>query len=87
MNRMFAVSFAFLVAAGTASAATLNNVGNTPVVLQVAETSGRVDVSLEPGQSQEICPEGCFITLPNGDHVGLTGAETVDIEDSTATVR
>lgn len=87
MNRMIAVSFAFLIAAGAANAATLNNVGNTPVVLQVAETSGRIDVSLEPGQSQEVCPEGCFITLPNGDHVGLTGGETVDIEDSVATVR
>ncbi len=87
MNRMIAVSLALFLAAGSAGAATLNNVGNTPVVLQVAETNGRVDVSLEPGQSQEICPEGCFITLPNGDHVGLTGNETVDIQDSGATVR
>ena len=69
-----------------AVAATLTNSDPATVVLTVAEPGGRSDVSLDPGTSQDICPTGCFITLPNGDHLGLNGSEKVDIRGGSATV-
>ncbi len=69
-----------------AVAATLTNSGSSAVVVQVADSSGRYDVSLEPGASEDVCPSGCFVTLPNGDRIGLGGQETVDIHDGAASV-
>lgn len=86
---MYCIPLAFLVAmtaAGAASAATLTNGGSSTVVVQVADTSGRFDVSLEPGASEDVCPSGCFVTLPNGDRIGLGGQEKVNIKDGAASV-
>lgn len=69
-----------------AGAATLTNSGDSVVVVQVADTSGRYDVSLDPGASEDVCPSGCFVTLPNGDRIGLGGQEKVDIHDGSASV-
>jgi hypothetical protein len=34
-----------------------------------------------------ICASGCFLTLPNGDRIGLAGGETVEIKDGVATIK
>jgi hypothetical protein len=87
---MVRIPLALLVALagiGSAQAATLMNSGSDAVVVQVADADGRFDVSLDPGASEEVCPSGCFVTLPNGDRIGLGGSETVDIRDGSATVQ
>lgn len=68
-------------------AATLINAGSEPVVVQVSEASGRVDVSLDPGAQEDVCPSGCFLTLPSGDRIGLAGGETVELENGSAHVK
>lgn len=73
--------------AGAAHAATVTNTGGTAVVLQVTEDGARMDLPLDPGQSQTICPAGCFVTLPDGDRLGLEGSETLEVKDGIATVR
>ena len=81
----------FVLTASTAAlpamAATVTNAGDQPVELQVVESAGRMDISLDPGATEEICPGGCFLTLPNGDRVGLTGNETVTIKDGGAVIK
>ena len=89
---MIRMSLALALLAGisgmdAAAAATLKNTGSKAVVVQVADSSGRMNVSIEPGASEDVCPSGCFVTLPNGDRLGLGGSETVDIHDGTASVQ
>lgn len=86
---MYRIPLAFLVAisaAGAVAAATLTNSGSSTVTVQVADSGGRFDVSLEPGASEDVCPSGCFVTLPNGDRIGLGGQEKLDIKDGSASV-
>ncbi len=88
MKSMFCgVVAALLIPAGLVQAATLINVGSEPVVVQVSESSGRMDVSLDPGSQEDVCPTGCFLTLPSGDRIGLAGGETVEIDKGTAHIR
>lgn len=86
-SMMCGLCLALLLPAAAASAATLINAGSEPVVVQVSEASGRMDVSLDPGAQEEVCPSGCFLTLPSGDRVGLAGGETVEIKDGTAHIQ
>lgn len=82
-----ALFVALSIPAVPATAAMLVNDGADPVVVQVSEASGRMDVSLDPGASEEVCPSGCFLTLPSGDRIGLAGGETVEIRDGTAHIQ
>lgn len=86
MDRISLALLASFAALHGASAATLTNSGQTAVVVQVADSNGRYDVSLDPGASEDVCPSGCFLTLPNGDRIGLGGQENVDIHDGSASV-
>ncbi|MCL6708155.1 hypothetical protein M8R20_14235 [Pseudomonas sp. R2.Fl] len=70
-----------------ALAATVINAGSAAVVIVVVEGGNRVDLPIDAGQSQTICPAGCFVTLPNGDRIGLEGGETIEIKDGSATIR
>jgi hypothetical protein len=76
-----------LYAAGLASAASVHNAGPSSVVLVVVEDGNKMEVPLDAGSSETICPAGCFLTLPNGDRIGLAGGETIDIVDGIATVK
>ncbi|EHS53043.1 hypothetical protein PDO_1209 [Rhizobium sp. PDO1-076] len=73
--------------AGVAVAASISNSGASSIVLIVVENGNRAEVSLDAGGSDSICPTGCFVTLPNGDRLGLAGGETVDIKDGIATIK
>lgn len=76
-----------MLAAGLASAASVHNAGPSSVVLVVVEDGNKMEVPLDVGGSETICPAGCFLTLPNGDRIGLAGGETVEIVDGVATVK
>ncbi|PYB75306.1 hypothetical protein [Rhizobium wuzhouense] len=76
-----------VLAAGFASAASVHNAGPSSVVLVVVEDGNKMEVPIDAGGSETICPAGCFLTLPNGDRIGLAGGETVEIVDGVATVK
>lgn len=85
-SMLFGMVVSVLLPAGV-QAATLINTGSEAVVVQVSEASGRMDVSLDPGAQEDICPSGCFLTLPSGDRIGLAGGETIELENGTAHIK
>ncbi len=87
MIKLLAVTAVLVSVAGGAIAASVSNTGSSPVVLTVVEDGNRTEVAIDAGASETICPSGCFLTLPNGDRIGLEGGETVEIKDGAATVK
>lgn len=73
--------------AGSGLAASIHNAGSSAVVLVVVEDGNKTEVALDAGGSDTICASGCFLTLPNGDRIGLAGGETVEIKDGVATIK
>lgn len=73
--------------AGAGHAASIHNAGSQAVVLVVVEDGNKTEVALDAGSSDTICTAGCFLTLPNGDRIGLAGGETVEIKDGVATIK
>ena len=71
-----------LATAGGVAAATVTNLDDSAHVLIVTEGGEQVEVSVGPGESIQICPTGCFVTMPNGDREVLTGPERLEIEAS-----
>jgi predicted porin len=80
---------ALVVLAGltSAEAATITNKDKSAVTVAVVENGNRMDMPLAPGASQSFCPAGCFITAPNGDRLGLSGNEDVEISGGAAIVK
>ncbi|MHA7968746.1 hypothetical protein [Rhizobium terricola] len=87
MKKLLAATILVLGAATGALAASVSNGGSSAVVLVVVEDGNRMEVALDAGASETICPSGCFVTLPNGDRIGLEGGETVEIKDGVATIK
>lgn len=87
MIRLLSASLLLSLLAGPVPAATLTNADDTPIELQIADSRGRTDLALEPGSTEDVCPTGCFVTLPNGDRLGLTGGEAVEIKGGAARIR
>ena len=69
-----------------AMAATVTNKDADTQVLVVVEGGSRMEIALEPGSTETICPAGCFVTLPNGDRIALNGGEEVEIQGGSASV-
>lgn len=67
---------------GGAVAATVTNADDTAHILVVTEGGNQSEVTIGPGETIDICPSGCFVTMPNGDREVLTGSETLQIEAS-----
>ena len=83
--KKFLVAMALTVAIAApaaASAATVTNRDDEAHTLTVSEGGEQVELSIGPGESIEICPNGCFVTMPNGDREVLTGSERLEIEAS-----
>jgi len=79
-----------LVSAGMtapAMAASVTNKDADTQVLVIVEGGSRMEIAVEPGATQTICPAGCFVTLPNGDRIALNGGEEVEIEGGAASVK
>jgi hypothetical protein len=70
-----------------AVAASVTNKDADTQVLVIVEDGSRVELALEPGSTETICPSGCFVTLPNGDRIALNGGENVEIEGGAASVK
>lgn len=87
MKKLLIATFVSICAAGGASAASVTNTGDAAVVLVVVEGGNRMEVALDPGATEAICPGGCFVTLPNGDRLPLTGDENVEINNGSALVK
>ena len=76
------VLVAALAAPVIASAATVTNRDDVEHLLVVSEGGNQVEMSIGPGETIEICPDGCFLTMPNGDREVLEGTERLEIEES-----
>ena len=70
-----------IAADGQAVAATVTNRDAVAQVVSVTTKVGKVDVVVKSGETLELCPDGCFVTFPNGDKAALSGAETIEIHD------
>lgn len=81
-QKLFIVAGLALAVATPAIAATVTNRDDTVQTLIVTEGGQQVELSIGPGESIEICPSGCFVTMPNGDREVLTGSERLEIEAS-----
>jgi hypothetical protein len=77
----------FALSCVVAGAATIINTDADAAMLSVTEGGNRLDVMIAPGDSQTICPAGCFVTFPSGDHIALDGAETVEIVKGSAVLK
>jgi len=81
---------AFLLLLSTTSfalAASVTNKDGAPVVLTVTEGGNRVEVVVDAGASERFCPSGCFMTTPDGDRMGLSGDETIEIVKGSAVIK
>ena len=87
MMRMIVMLLLSGAMAAPTLAATVTNKDAETQVLVIVEGANRAEVAVEPGATQSICPAGCFVTLPNGDRIGLAGSETVEIEGGAASVK
>jgi len=70
-----------------AMAASVTNKDADIQVLVIVEDGSRSEVAVEPGSTETICSSGCFVTLPNGDRIALTGDETVELEGGSASIK
>lgn len=78
-----AAAFCLAAAAATgAHAATVTNLDDDEHTIVVSEGGTQTEMNIGPGETIEICPSGCFVTMPNGDREVLTGSETLEIEAS-----
>jgi len=87
MKALVLVVAVIAASSGSALAASVTNRDDKPVVLVVVEGDSKMDVPLDPGASEDICPSGCFLTTPDGDRIGLEGGETIDIVKGSAVIQ
>ncbi|MDF1635138.1 hypothetical protein [Mycoplana sp. MJR14] len=73
--------------AAPAFAASITNKDGDSVVVTIVENGNRTELPLGAGETESVCPSGCFVTLPNGDRVALNGDETVEISGGSASVK
>lgn len=87
MWKPFLLAGALLAVGTTADAAKAVNNDTETRTLIVTEGGSRSELSLGGGESMDFCPNGCFVTLPNGDVTPLTGSETVVISGGVAHIK
>lgn len=87
MKTFILAGLAFLGASGAVLAASAVNKDSEPRTLIVTEGGSRSELTLAPGETVEFCSSGCFVTMPNGDRVALTGNEDVEISGGVGRVR
>lgn len=87
MAKFAVVLFLSLMAAGQTHAASITNTDSAAVVIVLTEGGNKMQLVLDPGASETFCPAGCFIAAPDGDRIGLSGGETIDIIKGSAVVK
>ncbi|MBX3530887.1 MAG: hypothetical protein KF849_09785 [Rhizobiaceae bacterium] len=88
--KKFGAVLVFVLASAAASAshaATAINMDSEPRTITVTEGGNRVEVVIPAGETAQICPSGCFVTMPDGDRAALTGSETIEISGGKGRVR
>lgn len=79
MKYVLIAVIALPLSANAAMAANATNKDSQTRTIVVTEGSSRTELPIASGDSVEFCPNGCFVTLPNGDREALTGTETIEI--------
>lgn len=87
MLRFIAAATSLLALAGVSSAASIVNRDAETYSVIVTEGSSQAEVTVAAGQTVDVCPSGCFVTLPNGDRQALSGTEIVEISGGKARIR
>jgi hypothetical protein len=87
MKRMIMMLLVSAAMTAQAGAASVTNKDAETQVLVVVEDGSRMEIALEPGATEMICPAGCFVTMPNGDRIALGGGEEVEIKGGEALVK
>ena len=87
MWKSLVAAVALAVALDSAHAASAVNKDAETRTLIVTEGGSKSDLALAAGETVEFCPNGCFVTLPNGDLEALTGSETVEISGGVARIK
>lgn len=87
MYRIGGAMIALWAALGPVAAASIVNRDAEPRTVVVTEGGNRTELLLNAGESADICPNGCFITMPDGDRAALTGSETVEISGGKGRIR
>lgn len=79
MKTVIAAVLSGMLVTAAAHAASITNLDGVTAVLVIVEGESRVEVAIDAGSTETICPTGCFVTVPNGDHIGLQGDELIEI--------
>ena len=87
MSKLMLAAAAFLAFAGSAQGASAVNRDSETRTLIVTEGGNKSELALGAGETVDFCPNGCFVTLPNGDLEALTGAETIEISGGVAKIK
>jgi hypothetical protein len=87
MVKTLVATLALLAAGASAQAASAVNLDQEPRTLIVTEGGSKSELAIGAGETVEFCPDGCFVTLPNGDLEALSGGETVEISGGVARIK
>ena len=87
MFKTLVATLALLAAGASAQAASAVNLDQEPRTLVVTEGGSKAELAIGAGETVDFCPNGCFVTLPNGDLEALTGSETVEISGGVARIK
>jgi len=87
MLKICAATALLIAAGGQALAASATNFDKQPYTLLVTEGGSQSEIALAAGETIQFCPNGCFVTMPNGDREVLSGAETIEISGGQAKIK
>ena len=87
MRTVFAAFFCSMLMSSAAEGAMVTNKDGETAVLVIVESESRMEVAIDAGATEMICPSGCFVTAPNGDRIGLQGEETMEIVNGSVIVK
>jgi hypothetical protein len=87
MWKSLVAAVAVAASLSSANAASAVNKDAETRTLVVTEGGSKSELALAGGETVEFCPNGCFVTLPNGDLEALTGSETVEISGGVAHIK
>lgn len=87
MLRLCAATVLLIAVGNQAFAASATNFDNEPRSLLVTEGGNQTEIALGAGETVQFCPNGCFVTMPNGDREALTGSEVIEISGGQAKIK
>lgn len=87
MTKTLVATLILLSAGASAHAASAVNLDSEPRTLVVTDGGSTSELAIGGGETVDFCPNGCFVTMPNGDIEALTGSETIEISGGVGRVR